>query len=139
MQIMEDGKFSRYKNSNLKKKEFQQLIEAIQVLLYDVKIYKNENLSLQELADRLNSNRHKVSQAINMEFNKNFYQLINCCRIEESKRLIENQEKLNIKTIMYEVGFVSKSSFYSAFKKATGKTPLQYRRSTKRKEENYFP
>ena len=124
---MLDKKFLKYKNSNLKKTEYTDLIVTIKRLLNEVKIYRNENLSLQELADKLNTNRHKVSQAINMEFDKSFYQLINGCRIEESKALIENEKELSIKTIMYEVGFVSKSSFYAAFKNVTGKTPSQYR------------
>ncbi|WP_422614486.1 helix-turn-helix domain-containing protein [Ascidiimonas aurantiaca] len=81
----------------------------------------------------MNTNRHKASQAINTAFDKSFYQLINSCRIEESKELIENEKELSVKTIMYEVGFVSKSSFYAAFKGLTGKTPLEYRNLVKNK------
>jgi AraC-like DNA-binding protein len=71
-----------------------------------------------------------ISQAINQHFGLNFREYINRLRIEESIKLIRNNnDSLIIKEIYYEVGFNSKSVFNSAFKRFTGATPTKYRYS----------
>jgi AraC-like DNA-binding protein len=54
---------------------------------------------------------------------------VNAFRIEEAKRLLHQEEFKNqtIASIAFEVGFNSISSFNTAFKKATGETPMAYR------------
>ncbi len=59
-----------------------------------------------------------------------FLELINKYRIEEAKSLILDP-KLNetIEGIGYSVGFNSKSTFHSAFKRITGQTPSEFKAS----------
>jgi AraC-like DNA-binding protein len=61
-----------------------------------------------------------------------FHDLINTHRIEEAKKMILDPE-LNetIEGIAYLVGFNSKSTFHSAFKKFTGLTPSQFKETKK--------
>ena len=91
------------------------------------KIYRNNTLCLDDLSDHIKENRYKVSQVINTFFSKNFYSFLNEYRIEEAKDLLVENPSLSVKAIMYEVGFNSKNSFYSAFKKTTGYSPNDYR------------
>ena len=63
--------------------------------------------------------------------NQNFFDFINGYRIKEAKRLLVDPkgELLTILAIAEEVGFNSKSSFNTAFKKITGMTPTEYKKS----------
>jgi YesN/AraC family two-component response regulator len=60
----------------------------------------------------------------------NFNELTNKFRFEEVKMLLENAKQYSIEGIGYEVGFASKSSFYTLFKKHTGLTPKDYIRKS---------
>ncbi len=55
---------------------------------------------------------------------------INRYRIEEAmKRLVDQNSTGSLLDIVYHAGFNSKSSFYNAFKKYTGMTPTQFKKS----------
>lgn len=118
----------KYKNSTLsadRKKEMKSEIE----MLIKTGIYKNPDLSLEMIAEQLQTNTTYLSQVINEEFGQNFYQLINLHRVELAKRLLDTPEskKFTIESLANKCGFKSKSSFNSSFKKNTGKTPSEYR------------
>jgi AraC-like DNA-binding protein len=63
--------------------------------------------------------------------NKHFFDFINEYRINDAKKLLKDPTKkeITVLEILYQVGFNSKSSFYTAFKKATNQTPTAYRKS----------
>ena len=92
------------------------------------KPYLNPELNLQELADKLEVNRHQLSNVINQKHNKNFYEFINYYRIEEVKEMMANPDKKHFKLISlaYDAGFNSKSSFNRVFKQMTLMTPSQF-------------
>ncbi len=73
----------------------------------------------------------QLSQVINSTFRKNFFDFINQYRIEEARQLFSDpaQASKTILEILYQVGYNSKSAFNTAFKKQTGQTPTQYRKS----------
>ena len=93
------------------------------------KPYLNSSITLNNLADLCNVTSHHLSQIINDRFEKNFFDFINCYRIEEAKLNLSDPEKANltILAISNEVGFNSKSAFNTAFKKHTNTTPSQFR------------
>lgn len=122
---------AKYKNSTLssdRKKEMKSGIEK----LIKTGIYKNPDLSLEMIAEELQTNTTYLSQVINEEFQQNFYQLINLHRVNMAKRLLDSPEskKFTIESLANKCGFKSKSSFNSSFKKITGKTPSEYRENT---------
>jgi AraC-like DNA-binding protein len=67
-----------------------------------------------------------LSQVINQELDKNFYELINDYRISEAVRIIESKPKKQVVDLIYECGFNNKVSFYKAFKKRMQMTPKEY-------------
>ena len=109
--------------------EFQQK-EQLRLLLEEKKPYLDPELSLPKLAQMMNCSTHELSSLINRGFERNFYQLINAYRIEESKRLLleERLSHLNILAIGFEAGFNSKTTFNTTFKNHTGMSPLEYRK-----------
>lgn len=100
-------------------------------LLSQEAIYKENDLSLNDLASTLDIHPNYLSQIINEKRGESFYDLINTFRVEEFKGLIkipENQQ-FTLIALAYDCGFNSKSSFNRYFKKHTGLTPSQYAKS----------
>jgi AraC-like DNA-binding protein len=97
------------------------------------KPYLNPELSLSDFAARLALPSHVVSQILNSEFKKNFYDFVNSYRIEESKNLLidPSDGKNSILSVLYGSGFNSKSVFNAAFKKHTGMTPREFKKTSK--------
>jgi len=92
-------------------------------------LYKNPNLKLSDLALKMNISAHQLSQLLNDNLGKSFSTYINEYRINEACEKIENGSYLKIEEIGYEVGFNSKSTFFSTFKKIMSTTPLLYKQS----------
>ncbi|MBK7214746.1 MAG: helix-turn-helix domain-containing protein [Bacteroidales bacterium] len=123
--------FNKYSNSSLSEEQKASLIKQLETLIENEKIYTIDNLSIHDVALRLGTNSKYISQIINEYYQKNFYNYINEFRIEEAKRLLkkEDNNKYSILGIANMVGFSSKSAFNSAFRKFTGTTPSEFRKS----------
>ena len=106
-----------------------EIANNLEKVMKEEKPYLNKNLSLNLLADKLNSRTHIVSYVINTHYNVNFYNYINNFRFDYCKALLKNQKKqhLSIEGIALEGGFGSKSTFNTLFKKQSGMTPTQYK------------
>lgn len=65
------------------------------------------------MADKIDERPYLVSQAINTCLGKNFFELVNGYRVEESKSLMldENLSHLSMIGIAFEAGFSSKTAF----------------------------
>jgi len=94
------------------------------------KPYLEPNLTLGEISKTLNIHQNYLSQVINELCGKNFHDFINSYRVEDAKQLLIDQKfvKRPVLEVLYEVGFNSKSSFYTAFTKETGMTPVAFRK-----------
>lgn len=123
----------KYLKSGLSEGERTALIAQLKEIMESRKPYLESDLTINNLAEMLNTNFHKLSQVINESFDKNFYEYINSYRIMEAKRLLKSpdSEKYKIIAIAYDSGFSSKSSFYNAFRKNTGITPGEYLQKVK--------
>jgi AraC-like DNA-binding protein len=122
----------KYLGSNLSSDEIglinQELISAIE----DEKLFLNPDLTIKDVADSIGSNTKNVSQVINQMHHKNFFDFINSYRCAEVKQILEAEEKSTIMEAMFQAGFNSKSSFNKEFKKLTGLTPTEYKKSLNR-------
>ena len=123
----------KYKKSGLTESFSGELKKELLELLEKDKVYKQNDLNLNALADMLGTNRHNTSQVINEHFNMNFFDLINKFRINEAVRMIndETYKHLNIIEIAYEVGYNNKVTFNKSFKKVHDVTPSQYIKALK--------
>ncbi|WP_417196166.1 helix-turn-helix domain-containing protein [Bizionia sp.] len=103
--------------------ELERLIKKEQLFL-------SPNINLHDIATKLALSEGYISQLINKNTDYNFNDYLNKLRVEEIKVLLANPEYnyyTNV-SIGLECGFNSKSSFYSAFKKFTGKTPAIFKK-----------
>jgi len=108
------------------------------------KVYCNPELSLNLLAEKINTNREYLSQVINNVIGKNFIDYINEYRIEDAKLILAEQitqktKILNIAAIANSVGFKNTSTFNPIFKKATGYTPSDYKKTLENASELVNP
>lgn len=129
---------NKYWKTRLPDDQAEQYKQKLLLLLEKDKIYRDSSLSIQTLSRRLSLPAYHLSQVINEKLKKNFYELINGYRIEESKELMadDNEKQTKILAIAYEVGFNTLNSFNRAFKRHTGKTPTEYRNGSQNKMIN---
>jgi AraC-like DNA-binding protein len=104
-------------------------IEGKLSLIAEKELFLNPQLTLPDIAKELNLSPHSLSQFINEKFNKSFNAYINEMRIETAKKLLLSNKDFTIEAVGYESGFNSKSSFFTSFKKMTGRTPSEYQKS----------
>jgi ligand-binding sensor domain-containing protein/AraC-like DNA-binding protein len=125
-----------YKQSPLNHHFAEEYIKKVTTLMEVDKVYRDDTLSLQSLAEKLSIPHHQLSQLLNEKLNKNFSDFINSYRIEEAKTLLGDPKWTDRKiiSIAFEVGFNTKAAFYNVFKKYTNMTPNQYRKEANGKE-----
>jgi AraC-like DNA-binding protein len=125
----------RYTGSNLKQELITDYKSKLLKYLQEEEPFTNPELTLNDLSAATDIQTHHLSQIINQEFGKNFFDLINSYRIEKSKSLMQDSKTDNftIEAIGLESGFGSASSFYRSFKKHTGITPKAFLKTQKLK------
>jgi AraC-like DNA-binding protein len=122
---------SKTNSTQILSQDTQKQIDALEHYMQTNEPYLDPDLSIETLANSVNINAKELSVLINQHMGKNFFSYINAYRIEKAKSLLSEPtpKKRSVLVVLYEVGFNSKSSFNTAFKKHTGQTPSSYRRS----------
>lgn len=125
-------KTRKYDRSSLNHQKAENLIEHISQLMLSEQLYLDNEISLSDLARKLEVSPSHLSQALNENLGKSFYDYINEMRINQTKVLLSDDKSLNktILDIAFEVGFNNKTSFNRAFKKYTGMTPSQFKQKS---------
>jgi len=120
---------SKYQKSSLSEKEKAAIHQKIVKEMEENRYFAGNLASLSDLAHTIKESSHHVSQVINEVMGKGFFEMLAWYRVEEAKRLIraDPEAKLTVEDIAEQVGYNSKSSFNTAFKKHSGQTPSQFR------------
>ncbi len=107
-----------------------ELVSKLEHLMTQVKVYQDPDLDVEGLADSMGISPRGLSALINGHYGKNFYDFVNHYRVLEAQRMLRDPAAADqtIQRIFEDAGFNSKSTFNTFFKKATGKTPSEYRR-----------
>jgi AraC-like DNA-binding protein len=119
---------AKYEKSGLQKEAAEKMHRQLDQLMKTEKLFKQEELSLSQLARQLDVHPNHLSQVINTYENKNFYDYINSLRIEEFKSLVllPENSRYTLLSLAFECGFNSKTSFNRNFKKITQQSPSAY-------------
>ncbi|RLD44111.1 MAG: hypothetical protein DRI88_10075 [Bacteroidetes bacterium] len=125
------NKQEKYKNPRLTADEKTRIKKMLEDYFNEDKPYLYSELTIGQVSDKLQLPRHTLTEVLSTEIGRNFYQFVNEYRVSEVKKMLVDPGYANysIDAIGYECGFNSKSSFYSVFKKSTGMTPAQYKKS----------
>ncbi len=118
----------RYIKSGLTKGDSETYLKALLQYMEQEKPYLNGKLSLKEVAEKMNISTNYLSQVINENLNKNFFDFVNGYRVELAKQKMSDpsNKKCTILSLAFDCGFNSKSSFNSLFKKCEGLTPTEF-------------
>ena len=121
----------KYQGSILKPEQVAQYKDTLSNYMESHEPYRNQELTLNKLASDTAIPSHHLSQLINQEFGRNFFDFINAYRIEKAKTLMKDKStnNLTLEAIGAASGFGSATAFYRAFKKHTGITPSGYFKS----------
>lgn len=92
--------------------------------------FVDANLSLKKLARQMSMPARDLSVLINGGLGQSFFEFINAYRIDRAAEMLSDpaRSEMSVLDVLYEVGFNSKSSFNTAFKRRIGQTPSAYRR-----------
>lgn len=118
----------KYKNTSISNTIADEISDKLTTVFKTEKLYRNPNLKLNDLAEKLDVSSHQLSQFLNDNLQKSFNQYVNEFRIEEAKELMQKNHQFTLEAIGSEAGFSSKSTFYATFKKNVGVTPAQFRK-----------
>ncbi len=118
----------KYKDSPLNPHFAEECIKRLKKLLELDRVYRDEKLTLNSLAEKLGVQPYILSQLLNEKLGRSFSDYINSFRIEEARTILASPGGAGKKiiTIAHEVGFKTMTAFYKAFKKYTHTTPKQY-------------
>jgi AraC-like DNA-binding protein len=126
-----DISIGKYRKSSLNESDKQKILATI-IKEFEKGNYFSESLaSLENLAKKIGESKHHVSQVINEKLGKNFFELLASYRIEKAKSILKEDKagRLTIEEVSEMVGYNSKTAFNNSFRKLTGKTPSEFRKS----------
>ena len=118
----------KYAGSSLTDEKYYELFRDLEHLMREDKIYKDNTITKEKVAELLGTNRTYLSRIINEQSKQSFTHYVNSFRIEEAVRLLSDPTNdTPLKAISADLGFNSISTFYNLFQSTVGMTPSQYR------------
>jgi AraC-like DNA-binding protein len=120
---------ARYERSGLTERQRVTLERRLVERMEGDRPYLNADLTLADLAGRLGTTPHKLSEVLSSQVRLSFFDFVNGYRVREVQRrlLTEDAGRLTFLTLALDAGFASKSTFNAVFKKHTGLTPSAFR------------
>ena len=113
--------------------EADRLLQRLDGLMGEDKIYREEGLGIAALASRLGVPEYRLRRLINQHLgHRNFSTFVNGYRLADAKAALADpgQARVPILTIALDAGFQSIGPFNRAFKSQFGVTPSEFRRAS---------
>lgn len=127
---IEDVAVARYERSGIDAAQCAAIASALTALMQGERLHETPGLDLQGLSQHSGWSPNQVSQALNQGLGQSFSEFVTGFRITAAKSFLSDPaDPRSVLDIGLAAGFGSKSTFNSAFKRATGQTPSEYRRS----------
>ena len=105
-----------------------ELFARIEYLMQTEGVYRQNDLTIERLAERLDTNRTYISRAINQQAGKAFSSYVNSYRIDEAvRRLSDVDDDTPLKALAQMLGYNHLQTFYTSFQSAIGMPPSKYR------------
>jgi AraC-like DNA-binding protein len=116
-------------SKDVKDNSISSQIATLKQYMLESEPFLDPSLTIQELANQIDIPVRELSVLINHQMDQHFFDFVNEYRIKKAMGILKDQSRgqLTVLEILYEVGFNSKSSFNTSFKKYTNLTPTAYR------------
>lgn len=124
-------KFNQLKKET---KEDLSLFDRLEKKMTEKKLYLQKDLSLDVLADQLNTNRTYLSDCIKNGCGKTYSNYISDLRLHAAIKLFEQEAYLSVTEISEQVGYSTYTSFYRAFSRRYGINPSEYYKLSREKK-----
>jgi AraC-like DNA-binding protein len=123
----------KYARSGLRDDSARYYVAKLHTLMRDQKAFLDCDLTLRTLAAKIKLRPHHLSQILNEQLRKSFYDYINEHRVAHAKQLLATDAyaSMSILDIAFASGYKNKVSFYTAFKRFVGMTATRYREEQK--------
>ncbi|MBR5716798.1 MAG: AraC family transcriptional regulator [Bacteroidales bacterium] len=112
------------------------LIQRIEHIMNDERLFRNPELTIRDVAKELATNRLYVSRAINTIYGFSFTSYINRKRIDYAIALMKEHPLMTLENIANESGFLSEKSFFRKFREVMGDSPRAYMKKLKNGSAN---
>ncbi|MFZ6011969.1 MAG: helix-turn-helix domain-containing protein [Bacteroidota bacterium] len=121
----------------LKTDDLESLKNTLDAAMKGKKSFKDPHLTLNDLSEIVNIKPHLLSRVINECYHQNFRDFVNKYRVEEFIELVRQgaYKRFTFLALANEVGFNSKSTFNTAFKKIMQQSPRDFFKTNRLIEE----
>lgn len=121
-------KYSKVSLAEDQRKRYRILLEDY---MEEKKAFLDMNLSLSKISQELAVPKHLLSMTINVEFDQNFFNLVNGYPVRHAGELLKSREYKDesILAVAFAAGFQSKATFNRIFKSHFKVTPTEYRKN----------
>jgi AraC-like DNA-binding protein len=118
---------------NIPEEEIEEYAKRVVQIVEADALFLDPQLTVKGISDRTSIPVYKITQALNRGLGKNFNEFINAYRVNHAKKLLTDakNDRLTIAAIASESGFASVGPFYTAFKKAVGCSPTDFRQQVR--------
>ncbi|MEM7180268.1 MAG: helix-turn-helix domain-containing protein [Spirochaetota bacterium] len=127
--LKEETEKKKYEKTQIANLDLGSVKGKLHKFMEEEKVFCDEDISLKSLADMLDITPHQLSEFLNIHMQTNFKSYVKTFRIAEAQKILVEEPGRTTLSVGFAVGFNSNSAFHSAFRKATGQTPKQYRNS----------
>lgn len=123
-------KTERYAKSTLPPETMVRIAQKIEQVVVASARFADPDFSLGDLSSATGFSKNHLSETLNTQIGERFFDYVNRHRIAAAKIRLRDSDD-GIAAILHEVGFNSRSAFYRAFRRETGESPAEWRRSAK--------
>ncbi len=116
----------RYSRSGLSEEDLIRFADRLDQRVKEKQLWRDHNLNLRKLASEISVLPIHLSEVLNTRLDLSFYDYVNQCRVKDACDLLASTD-MPVLEVSETVGFNSKSTFNSSFKKVTQQTPSQWR------------
>ncbi|PJZ27507.1 AraC family transcriptional regulator [Leptospira hartskeerlii] len=127
------AKEAGYNETRLQGLDVEAVIQKMEELMRDKKLYLDEELTLPILSEELKIKTHQLSEILNDKMRIGFREYITGFRLEEASKMLREEPQRSVLAVIYAAGFKSKSAFHKLFQEKYGCSPGEYRSSLSKK------
>lgn len=118
----------KYARSSLSPEQAARITRKLDAAMGEAGLHRDPSLTLRDLADHTGVNSHRISHTLNVHMGVSFFDYVNGWRVKDACERLTTADAV-ILAIAEDVGFNSRSTFNTAFKKEMGQTPSAYRKA----------